>query len=127
MRLMTIIVGNSNVCCLTFLVQASSSSTSMKWKLITKKVSKKVHEVKKVKCWQCDVICSTKPSLAKHLRFVHDTKNECADKEETEKCYKCGICGNISASQKELILHLAKVHDKVSIIECNKCAFTTSD
>ena len=49
-----------------------------------KKGSNKVHAVQKVKCWQCDVICSTKPSLAKHLRFVHDTKNECADKEETE-------------------------------------------
>ena len=66
----------------------------MKWKLITKKVSKKVHEVKKVKCWQCDVICSTITSLAKHLRFVHNTKNECADKEETAMSHEYSGSGS---------------------------------
>ena len=56
--------------------------------------SKKVHEVQKVKCWQCDVICSTKTSLAKHLRFVHNTKNECADKEETAMSHEYSGSGS---------------------------------
>ena len=105
-----------------------------------------VHEEKKVICSTCGIACSSKETLRRHNKTVHEgIKRTTVNKinvcpicgknvkismkihiesvHEGKKPFKCSLCDSAFGFKYGLNMHIVSVHEKKKPFKCSKCEF----
>ena len=76
---------------------------------------KNIHDnIRDYKCDLCDYATYLKDILSRHIRLKHGKRD-----------YKCNKCAWVrsSSSEKKLIRHMKRVHDKIKEYKCDHCPY----
>lgn len=72
--------------------------------------------INKIKCPVCDMTCTDRNELSKHILYKHTT----------HKPYKCDMCDHACKTEYDLQKHMTK-HNERFEYQCNECEFKTKD
>ena len=105
--------------------------------------------IKKLKCSDCDYVCSNKDHLVKHRRRRHEEanpvncpwcgkwvkeldqhlkKNQCNIPEEEraiKERFQCHLCDKSFIGKQHLGRHLRSIHEKIKDFHCKLCEYKT--